>query len=276
MATLSACGGEHDPVGRFPVETVDRLNQAEKTLPVVEAFGPTIQGEGALAGLPTMFVRLGYCDYRCSWCDSMYAVEPSEVKEHSERLTDRGIIAQLQELHTEPMWVTLSGGNPAIHDCSDLVASLQELGYLVSVETQGSIWRDWLKEVDHLTVSPKPPSSKMATAAHVAQTYSFLATAHDSMPGHQRSIKVVVFDDQDFEWARSLIEERKAEMQWWDTYLSVGTNPPDPAESIEATRGHICDRYRWLCEKVSGDPAFSNTRVYPQLHVLAWSHARAV
>ena len=45
------------------------------TLRVVEIFGPTIQGEGALIGEPTVFVRTGGCDYRCSWCDSLHAVD---------------------------------------------------------------------------------------------------------------------------------------------------------------------------------------------------------
>ena len=42
---------------------------------VSEIFGPTIQGEGALIGLPTVFVRTGGCDFRCSWCDSLHAVD---------------------------------------------------------------------------------------------------------------------------------------------------------------------------------------------------------
>ncbi|TIU92326.1 MAG: 7-carboxy-7-deazaguanine synthase QueE, partial [Mesorhizobium sp.] len=42
---------------------------------VSEIFGPTIQGEGMLIGLPTVFVRTGGCDYRCSWCDSLHAVD---------------------------------------------------------------------------------------------------------------------------------------------------------------------------------------------------------
>ena len=36
------------------------------TLRIAEIFGPTIQGEGALIGEPTVFVRAGGCDYRCS------------------------------------------------------------------------------------------------------------------------------------------------------------------------------------------------------------------
>ena len=39
-------------------------------------IGPTIQGEGALAGRPTIFVRTGGCDFRCTWRDSLHAVDP--------------------------------------------------------------------------------------------------------------------------------------------------------------------------------------------------------
>ena len=48
---------------------------AMSTIRVSEIFGPTIQGEGALIGQPTIFVRTGGCDYRCSWCGTMHAVD---------------------------------------------------------------------------------------------------------------------------------------------------------------------------------------------------------
>ena len=44
---------------------------------VSEIFGPTVQGEGALIGKPTVFVRTGGCDFRCSWCDTLHAVLPA-------------------------------------------------------------------------------------------------------------------------------------------------------------------------------------------------------
>jgi organic radical activating enzyme len=43
---------------------------------ISKIFGPTIQGEGPLIGRPIVFVRTGGCDYRCSWCDTLYAVLP--------------------------------------------------------------------------------------------------------------------------------------------------------------------------------------------------------
>ena len=58
-----------------------RASHEGQDLPVVEIFGPTIQGEGAEAGIPTHFVRVGGCDFRCSWCDTMYAVDPEIVRD---------------------------------------------------------------------------------------------------------------------------------------------------------------------------------------------------
>jgi len=47
---------------------------------ISEIFGPTIQGEGPLIGTPTVFVRTAGCDYRCTWCDTLYAVLPDIVR----------------------------------------------------------------------------------------------------------------------------------------------------------------------------------------------------
>ena len=49
-----------------------------KPTPVLEIFGPTIQGEGMVIGRKTMFVRTGGCDYRCSWCDSAFTWDGSQ------------------------------------------------------------------------------------------------------------------------------------------------------------------------------------------------------
>src|SRR5579863_9040838 len=92
-----------------------------KTFPVIEIFGPTIQGEGAEAGIPTHFVRVGGCDYRCSWCDTMYAVDPESVRDNAEQLTSEEIVDRVVGLDGTPGWVTISGGNPALHELGQLV-----------------------------------------------------------------------------------------------------------------------------------------------------------
>ncbi len=80
---------------------------------ISEIFGPTIQGEGPLIGRPTVFVRTGGCDYRCTWCDTLYAVLPAYRNEWA-LMTPADIMARVEELAGgNPVLVSLSGGNPA-------------------------------------------------------------------------------------------------------------------------------------------------------------------
>src|SRR5271165_5967714 len=155
-------------------ETAQRTAGALK-LPVVELFGPTIQGEGPDAGVPAYFVRFGGCDYRCAWCDSLHAVEPAEVRANAEKLGVDDIVERLNGLESGPDLVVLSGGNPALLELGPLVLALQRTGKRVAVETQGSRWRDWLGTVDRLVISPKPPSSSMATPEHLDELRCFMA-----------------------------------------------------------------------------------------------------
>jgi len=240
-----------------------------RTFPVMEIFGPVVQGEGPVAGQVTHFVRFGLCDYRCSWCDSMFAVEPKEVKLHGRRLSNLEIELELSTLPRAP-WVTFSGGNPALHDLETLVSDIQNAGVNVCVETQGSKWRDWLSMVAMLVVSPKPPSSGMATDEHREETDRFMAEADRSQPLNRRAIKIVVFDEDDLTWADAFM----IEYPWPHLYLSVGTDPPHEHETLLETRDRVCDRYRWLCERVPY--LASRVTVLPQLHVLAYGHQRGV
>src|SRR5947209_7598941 len=99
------------------------------TIPVVEVFGPTIQGEGPVAGRPTVFVRTGGCDYRCSWCDSLHAVLPAHRKQWI-KMDWRQVLQAIQAKSPPPMMVTLSGGNPAMHDdLGDVIDYGHEEGY---------------------------------------------------------------------------------------------------------------------------------------------------
>jgi 7-carboxy-7-deazaguanine synthase len=250
------------------VVVVTRNRQGVKTFSVIEIFGPTIQGEGAEAGLPTHFVRLGGCDYRCSWCDTMYAVEPSVVRATAQRLSSEEIVDALAGLAGAPRWVTISGGNPALHQLGPLIDQLHARGYRIGVETQGSVWRPWLGDMDRLTVSPKPPSSGMATTTHERQFVGFMAKALASRAAPSLTLKVVCFDEIDLGWAKQV---RRG---WPDVplFLSVGT----PVPSQGSIRDAVGDGYRWLCEQVAADVELSEARVLPQLHVVAWGDRRGV
>src|SRR5204862_3005112 len=131
----------------------------------------------------------------------------------------------------------------------------------VAAETQGSFWRSWLGQLDRLTVSPKPPSSTMATAANRDKLVRFLGHLDDSLASRS-VLKIVCFDEFDLDWARSLA----AEYPQLPLYLSAGTPVPDPQRRRDAVE----QRYRWLCARVARDPELSRASGIPILHVNAW------
>src|SRR5436190_21718635 len=91
----------------------------DKKHPIMEIFGPTIQGEGMLLGMKTMFIRFGGCDYRCGKCDSMHAVLPELIHQDALYMTDREITAEVNKKAQDSSscsMVTFSGGNPCIHE----------------------------------------------------------------------------------------------------------------------------------------------------------------
>jgi 7-carboxy-7-deazaguanine synthase len=210
-----------------------------KTIPVVEIFGPTLQGEGMLAGQRTIFIRTAYCDGAgdqwCTWCDSMHAVDPKHKSEWKNR-TPLEILERLRVYGDYCRNVTISGGNPLIHDLTGLVNILNQYDYTINVETQGTIYRSWLQSVDQITVSPKPPS---AGECNLDRLDEFMTSVRSSSAGLPAvCIKVVVdpYLEGDYEFAKMIIKQYET---WWcSRYLSVVT--------------------------------------YPQLHILLWQHRKEV
>ena len=246
---------------------------SEKRWPIIELIPNTIQGEGKDAGLPCAFARFGGCDYqKCSWCDTPYAVEPAQVRANSTRMTAQEILDGLREMSAPaplaPL-IVLSGGNPALHELGPLVELLQENGHRVSVETQGSRWKQWLADVNLLTISPKPPSSGMVSEKHDQETAEFMAHVKMALARPPMAVlKIVVFDEIDYRWASAFAKRYPYEL-----YLSAGTPQGlDAAPTVD----EILSVYGWLCRRVANDPAMKHARVLPQMHVLAFGTVRGV
>ncbi len=229
----------------------------ERRLPVIEMFGPTLQGEGRVIGLKTMFVRLAGCDYACVWCDTKYAWEPGQLAK-SEPLAPAAIVARLEAAAGGCRRVTLSGGNPALHDLAPLVEQLKARGWRTHMETQGSLAPAWLAEIDSATFSPKPPSSGMRTDwAVLAQA---LALCRDP------DLKVVVFDEDDYAYAVD-VHGRFPEVP---LTLQVGNRVG------EDTAATLLERLNRLADRALGDSRLGDVRVLPQMHVLIWGNRRGV
>jgi len=236
--------------------TQSGLGKGQHKFPIIEIFGPTVQGEGLLIGRPTHFIRFGGCDYRCTWCDSLHAVIPAEVRRNSVKMNTEEIIHELKN-RNQAQYVTLSGGNPALQPMAPLLKRLKEEGYKTVIETQGTILPNWIHDVDIVVVSPKPPSSGMVTDWDKLRNYARLPHSH---------LKVVVFNEPDYEYARNVRSMFPDKMM----FVSVGNNV-----GLDST-DELLDRLRWLTEKVLADPVMQDVIPLPQLHVLIWGNAKGV
>ena len=234
---------------------------------VSEIFGPTIQGEGALIGQPTVFVRTGGCDFRCSWCDSMHAVD-NDYRDTWKAMTPEAIMEEVARLAGgKPILITLSGGNPAIQPMAELIRLGQEQGCYFAMETQGSVVRGWFEALDMLVLSPKPPSSGMLT------DWGLVAECVEAGQGTQTILKLVVFDEADFAYAR----EAAAMFPQLPVYLQPGnhTPPPPDDDTAQVDRDGLEARMRWLVDRVTEEKWY-DARVLPQLHVTLWGNMRGV
>lgn len=237
---------------------------------ISEIFGPTVQGEGPLIGRPTVFVRTGGCDYRCAWCDTLYAVLPEYHGEWTP-MTPADIMARVDELAGGyPTLITLSGGNPALHPLWPLIARGRREGHRFALETQGSVAQPWFAELDWLILSPKPPSSGMAT-----DWDPFEACLQAAGGRPHCVLKIVIFNDLDYAYAQMVAARCPA----LPVYLQVGNPAPltvvGGVVADEANNDDLLQRFRWLVSKVAADRWFAAT-VLPQLHVLAWGNKRGV
>lgn len=132
--------------------TASKADSDRRALPINECFY-SVQGEGGLAGMPSVFVRTSGCNLRCWFCDSYHTSwEPTHGT-----MTIGDIVAEV-ESHDEAEHVVLTGGEPLIHEQSvELIEQLDNRGYHVTVETNGTIYRD--APIDLASISPKLASS---------------------------------------------------------------------------------------------------------------------
>jgi 7-carboxy-7-deazaguanine synthase len=94
----------------------------------------SLQGEGELTGVPSVFVRTSGCNLRCNWCDTPYASWQPEGKQ----MTVGEIVAAV-EIHPA-RHVVLTGGEPMIApDIHELAFQLQERKYHITIETAATV-----------------------------------------------------------------------------------------------------------------------------------------
>ena len=226
--------------------------------PIIEMFGPTLQGEGPMIGVRTHFIRFAGCPYRCTWCDSFFAVLPEEIKKNATRMTAAEIATGVKMLDNSD-WITLTGGDPVMYDIDSVVDALGD--YKLSVETEGYLWRDWLNKAEQVVVNPKAPSSGMSD-----KTNWEILHKYEAICAH---LKIVIFDNTDLDWAE-WVAQRYPSMK---LYLSVGT--PQGLGEDETQKQVLC-RLHDLSNEVLKRDKLSTAILLPQQHVLTWGTQQGV
>ncbi len=113
----------------------------------------SLQGEGLLMGVPSVFIRTSGCNLRCSWCDTPYASWKPEGRHQSAD-------AIMKEIATyECRHVVLTGGEPMVApELPALAALLRHEGYHITIETAGTVMPSGI-ECDLASLSPKLKNS---------------------------------------------------------------------------------------------------------------------
>jgi 7-carboxy-7-deazaguanine synthase len=175
-------------------------------------------------------------------------------------MTDDEIIDKIKELSNDtPMLVTFSGGNPAMHNLSNIIRLGKVHGYTFTMETQGDVPCEWFDQLDYITFSPKPPSSGMDTDwVKLDQSISMLNDPN------KVSIKVVVGNEEDYNYAIKVFK-RYPNYSHFITPCNDSPGKPD----LDA----IYEKTRWVTDMVLNDKQFDIT-ILPQLHVLLWGNER--
>lgn len=239
-------------------------------IPVMEIFGPTIQGEGMVVGQKTMFVRTAGCDYSCSWCDSSFTWDGSG-KHLIVQMTAEEIWSELKRLGGNGFsFVTISGGNPVLlRNLEAVITILKENAIKIGVETQGSRWQEWLYDIDELTISPKPPSSRMTTDFNVLS--EIIEKLINRNSGQHISIKIVVFNQEDYDYAKQV----HLSYPMIPFYLQVGNEDITTTDN-SLLISELLLKYQALIDMVIADEELRDVKVLPQLHTLVWGNKRGV
>jgi 7-carboxy-7-deazaguanine synthase len=217
----------------------------------------SIQGEGISTGIPAMFLRLAFCNLRCSWCDTKYTWDWQHYNKQEEvmELSIREIEERLLVQDCRRLIVT--GGEPLIQqkELTNLLASLKTKGFYIEIETNGTIVPNssltWL--ADQWNVSPKLKNSgNPLSLREIPEAYDLFISLPSSF------FKYVIQTEHDLSEVQGLINKYSIDVE------KIILMPE------ASDRETLIQRSRWLAEACKDKGyKFSN-----RLHVLLWGNKR--
>ncbi|QPV62072.1 7-carboxy-7-deazaguanine synthase QueE [Halosimplex litoreum] len=259
------------PVNDAVEGAADRPADAEEALPVNELFH-SLQGEGKLAGVPSVFVRTSGCNLRCWFCDSYHTSwEPTHAWMGVDEVVD-AVAERARTDHGRADHVVVTGGEPMIHDeVVDLLERLDAAGYHTTVETNGTVYRD--APIDLASVSPKLASST-PTAERDPKGDGEWADRHEDrrvdiealarlVDAYETQLKFVVTDRDDVAEIERLVERVRA----------AATATVADSDVLLMPEGQTRERLDETRETVAELAAAYGYRYTPRLHVDLWNDA---
>jgi len=219
----------------------------------------SIQGEGILTGVPSVFVRTSGCNLRCVWCDTPYTSWSPEGAD----MPIEEILAAVRSYPAKHAVIT--GGEPMIApDIIRLTDRIRNLGLHVTVETAGTVYHP--VACDLMSISPKLENSTPRereggkwAAQHERLRYQPEVLKH-LISEYEYQLKFVVASPEDMAEITRMIEETGADRSRV-VLMAEGT-------TSEAIR----ERAPWLTEICKRE----GFRYSPRLHIDLWGNRRGV
>jgi 7-carboxy-7-deazaguanine synthase len=173
----------------------------------------SLQGEGELTGIPSVFVRTSGCNLRCVWCDTPYASWNPEGTPH----TTAQIMAAI-EGHPAARHVVLTGGEPMIaKDVATLASTIRDTGRHLTIETAATVAPSGIA-CDLASLSPKLLNSAPNPLEHAAWRKKHEATrwlpdvVREWVDHYPYQFKFVVARPEDIEELESMLEALRREI----------------------------------------------------------------
>jgi len=192
------------------------MSEREKKLTINEIYF-SVQGESTWAGLPCVFVRLTFCDLRCTYCDTEYAFYEGKKQTLGE-VVDAVLAYQC------PL-VEITGGEPLLQkNVLPLMALLANAGCTILLETSGAHDISMVDPRVHRIMDLKTPGSGEA------ERNLFSNLDHLSA---RDEVKFVIGSREDYEWSRAQVCEHRLASRCHAVLFSPIFGRIDPREIVE-------------------------------------------
>lgn len=176
----------------------------------------SVQGESTAAGLPCVFVRLTYCNLRCTYCDTEYAFYDGK------EMSISAIINEAKKYDCK--LVEITGGEPLvqIEECLELMTQLCDEGFNVLIETGGSLTIKHIDSRVKIIMDLKCPSSGMEKK-NLYENIDYLKPTDE--------LKFVIGSREDYRWTKEIITKYSLDKKC-ETLFSVVFEKLEPIQLV--------------------------------------------